>query len=327
MAIVKFVSSGCPMNNIISYITRDEATEEKLIDGLYCSADSAVAEFNFVKNQFHKKDGRMYYHIVQSFSPDDEITPETAHEIGMEFAQYFGDFQCVVATHINKEHIHNHIVMNSVNFNNGRKFHQTADEMLMAKEYSNKLCQERGVSVTEVKSRYSDNPVWKRRLREHAFQAMCYTDTKEGFIEYMQCHGYKVKWEDNLKHITFTTPDGHKCRDNKLYDERFLKDNLEMYYALGGCESIIGQEIMYYQTPPHESNASYTATNGLVSMVGDLLSIAPPKQDYIPRYTKAMSQSEKRELEKYLGKRISLDALAYYSSEDEPEQGMDMMFY
>lgn len=102
MAIVKFVSSGCPMNNIISYITRDEATEEKLIDGLNCSADSAVAEFNFVKNQFHKKDGRMYYHIVQSFSPDYEITPETAHEIGMEFAQYFGDFQCVVATHINK---------------------------------------------------------------------------------------------------------------------------------------------------------------------------------------------------------------------------------
>ena len=78
------------MNNIFKYVTRDEATEEKLISGMNCYPDTAMQEFKFVKQQFGKTDGRTYYHIVQSFSPEDNITAETAHEIGLEFAEYFG---------------------------------------------------------------------------------------------------------------------------------------------------------------------------------------------------------------------------------------------
>ena len=81
MAVVKFVNSGSPMNNIFDYVTRREATESKLISGVNCSPESALDEFRFVKKRFHKEDGRSYYHIVQSFSPDDDLTPETAHEI------------------------------------------------------------------------------------------------------------------------------------------------------------------------------------------------------------------------------------------------------
>ena len=89
MAVVKFVNSGSPMNNIFDYVTRREATESKLISGVNCSPESALDEFRFVKKRFHKEDGRSYYHIVQSFSPDDDLTPETAHEIGLKFAEYF----------------------------------------------------------------------------------------------------------------------------------------------------------------------------------------------------------------------------------------------
>ena len=101
MAVVKFVNAGSPMNNIFDYVTRREATESKLISGVNCSPESALEEFRFVKKRFHKEDGRSYYHIVQSFSPDDDLTPETAHEIGLKFAEYFPGFQVLVATHTN----------------------------------------------------------------------------------------------------------------------------------------------------------------------------------------------------------------------------------
>ena len=101
MAVVKFVNSGSPMNNIFDYVTRREATENKLISGVNCSPESALEEFKFVKKRFGKEDGRTYYHIIQSFSPDDNLTPETAHEIGLKFAEYFPGFQVLVATHTN----------------------------------------------------------------------------------------------------------------------------------------------------------------------------------------------------------------------------------
>ena len=105
LAVVKFVNAGSPMNNIFDYVTRREATESKLISGVNCSPESTLDEFRFVKKRFHKEDGRSYYHIVQSFSPDDDLTPETAHEIGLKFAEYFPGFQVLVATHINTKAI------------------------------------------------------------------------------------------------------------------------------------------------------------------------------------------------------------------------------
>ena len=165
MAVVKFVVSGCPMNNIFGYVMREEATEMKLIDGIMCSPETALEEFRFVKAKFGKEDGRQYYHIIQSFSPEDDLTPETAHEIGMRFVQSFERFrgyQAVIATHVNTDHIHNHIILNSVSCENGYKFHQTRDEMLEAKLFSNELCREYGLSVTEEKSVYGNMPVSRR---------------------------------------------------------------------------------------------------------------------------------------------------------------------
>ena len=239
MAIVKFAPAGSPLNNIFDYVMRDEATEDKLISGVNCSPESALEEFRFVKQRFHKEDGRSYYHIVQSFSPDDDLTPETTHEIGLKFAEYFPGFQIVVATHVNTNAIHNHLIMNSVNYENGKMFHQSRNEMLQAKEYSNQLCREYGLSVTEVKTKNPRHAKWKRDLLQVAEYALGHSSTKEEFIEYMRYHGYDVQWEDKYKYITFTSPEGWKVRDNKLFDERFLKDNLEIYLALGGCDGAI----------------------------------------------------------------------------------------
>lgn len=120
----------------------------------------------------------------------------------------------LIATHRNTDHIHNHIILNSVNMETGKKFHQSAAEMRQVKEYSNKLCREYGLSETETKSSFKSMPKWKSQLRNKAYSVANRTRSKEDFIFEMEMHGYKVDWQEGHKYITFTTPDGHKCRDN-----------------------------------------------------------------------------------------------------------------
>ena len=325
MAIVKFVASGCPMNNILSYVMREEATDGSLISGIECSPESALEEFEFVKRRFHKTDGRQYYHIVQSFSPDDELTPETAHEIGLYFAEAFPGHQIVVATHVNTKHIHNHLILNSVSFEDGRKFHQTRDEMLEIKDYSNHLCLEYGLSTTEVKSRGGRREKWKRDLVQTALHAMLWSYTKDDFISYMEAHGYHVWWEDDRKYITFTTPDNIRIRDKSLFDERLLKANLETYFALGGAESELMKAYQSYKTPPHTERQSMTVTDGLRTLLGDILSSVQPSRGFTPTVICELSPWEKARIEAYLGRRLSPQCFPTYSTREEYEQSQGIM--
>lgn len=236
MASVKFVGVSCSLSGIIDYITNREKTVDRLVTGVNCVARSALHEFEAVKKQFHKTDGRSYYHIVQAFSPDDKLDFDTAHEIGLKFAQQFVGYQCLVATHMNTRHIHNHIVMNSVNYETGKKFHQTARELQQVKEYSNKLCMQYGLSITETKADPFQIPQWKKKLQKDIRSAMENTRTKREFIEHMEKRGYKVDWQDDTKYITYTTPNDLKCRDKKLFDQTLLRENMEHYFAMGGCD-------------------------------------------------------------------------------------------
>ncbi len=236
MASVKFVAVSRGLGGILDYVTNREKTTDALITGVNCVAQTARDEFEAVKKQFHKTDGRGYYHIVQSFSPDDPLDFDTAHEIGIKFAEYFQGYQCVVATHMNTDHIHNHIIMNSVNFETGQKFHQSVREMRQAKEFSNQLCLQYGLSVTETKADPHRIPAWKKKLQKDIKKAMELSYDREQFINCMEAWGYGVKWEDGHKHITYTTPENMRCRDSKLFDQTLLRENMEHYFAMGGRE-------------------------------------------------------------------------------------------
>ena len=231
MANIKFIAVSRSLSGILDYVTNREKTVERLISGVNCMAQTAQDEFEAVKKQFRKTDGRSYYHIVQAFAPDDPLDFDTAHEIGLKFAEYFKGYQCVVVTHMNTAHIHNHIIMNSVNFENGQKFHQSAQEMQQAKEYSNQLCREYGLSFTESKADPFRIPAWKKRLCRTIKEAMENCATREEFIAFMAEYGYKVRWEANQKYITYTTPEGRKCRDSKLHIEKYLKENMEAEFG------------------------------------------------------------------------------------------------
>ena len=185
MANIKFIAVSRSLSGIMDYVTNREKTVERLISGVNCVAQTAQDEFEAVKKQFHKTDGRSYYHIVQAFAPDDPLDFDTAHEIGLKFAEYFKGYQCVVVTHMNTAHIHNHIIMNSVNFETGQKFHQSAREMQQAKEYSNQLCREYGLSFTESKADSFRIPAWKKRLCRTIKEAMENCATREEFIAFM----------------------------------------------------------------------------------------------------------------------------------------------
>ena len=225
MASVKFVAVSRGLGGILNYVTNREKTTDALITGMNCVVQTARDEFEAVKKQFHKTDGRGYYHIVQSFSPDNPLDFETAHEIGLKFAEYFQGYQCVVATH-----------MNTVNFETGRKFHQSACEMQQVKEFSNQLCLQYGLSITETKADPNRIPAWKKRLRKDIKRAMELCCDREQFIRCMEAWGYGVKWEEGHKHITYTTPENMRCRDSKLFDQTLLRENMEHYFAMGGRE-------------------------------------------------------------------------------------------
>lgn len=99
MANIKFIAVSRSLSGILDYVTNREKTVERLISGVNCMAQTAQDEFEAVKKQFRKTDGRSYYHIVQAFAPDDPLDFDTAHEIGLKFAEYFKGYQCVVVTH------------------------------------------------------------------------------------------------------------------------------------------------------------------------------------------------------------------------------------
>lgn len=236
MANVKFVAVSQPLSGILHYVTNREKTTQRLISGVNCVAESAYEEFTATKLQFHKTGGRAYYHIVQAFAPDDPLDFDTAHELGIKLAEHFPGYQCLVATHMNTAHIHNHIIMNSVSFEDGRKFHQSAQEMRQVKEFVNGLCREYGLSVTESKADPKRIPNWKHDLRYAIREAMSYTSTREEFISHMEELGYKVDWKPDHKYMTYTTPNGIRCRDSKLFDETLSRESLECYYRLGGVK-------------------------------------------------------------------------------------------
>lgn len=186
---------------------------------------------------------------MQSFSVDENISPQTAHEIAVRFAEEtkkFQGFEIVVSTHFDRDHIHSHFVMNSVNAESGKKFHISESEVEMLMRKSDALCLEYGLSVlkpkapTERAKPMNDREYrsaekgesWKIRLEAVISNAMQTAASKEHFIMLMEAEGYGVKWTDTRKNITYTTPEGKACRDSKLHLTKFLKENMtnEFYY-------------------------------------------------------------------------------------------------
>ena len=238
MAIIKFTNSKAELKTIIDYVTRTDKTNANLITGKDCVANSCLEEMKIVKEFYNKNGGRQYIHIVQSFSPKDDLDYQKAHEIGIKFANYFQGFQVLVTTHTDRKHIHNHLIINSVNFENGKKFNQSKNDMQKVKDYSDKLCKGEGLEIIQKKEYqgiYNKNEYqvalkgqsWKMKLANAIDYSLGKSKNKTEFFKNMNKLGYQVLWTKKRKYITYTTPEGMKCRDNKLNDKKYLKEEME----------------------------------------------------------------------------------------------------
>ena len=247
IAVINFISrqktqTRQGLKALLNYCSRNAKTTyngNRLVTGVNCVAQSAYNEMMNTKLRYKKADGRMYYHLLQSFHPDEQLTPETAHEIALRFAEEnFPGYEMLVATHVDRSHIHSHLVINSVNAENGYKYHSDNKEIQRLRDSSDKLCLEYGLSVIESapsktkgmsarEYRSADKgQSWKLDLAMAIDEAMCYAVSRKHFIQLMELEGYQVNWSDTRKYITYTCPNGMKCRGNKLHEEKYLKEAL-----------------------------------------------------------------------------------------------------
>ena len=253
MAILHFINSKSQQTSkgmlfVLRYTMQDKKTiapdGNKYVSGVNCTPLSAYTEFNNTKKLYGKTDGRLYYHFVQSFSVDETISPQTAHEIALRFteeAKLFHGYEIVVSTHSDRDHIHSHFVLNSVNAESGKKFHISEKDVEALMQVSDNICREYGLSVIEPvpkserakpmsdrEYRSAENgQSWKIRLEATISNVMQTASSKDHFIMLMEAEGYGVKWADTRKSITYTTPEGKACRDNKLHYKKYLKENME----------------------------------------------------------------------------------------------------
>ena len=238
------------MRGVMRYCMRedktwDEQSGQRLISGINCDGMNSILEFEATKAAHGKMDGINFYQYVQSFKPSENITPKQAHEIAMEFAaRAWPGAEVLVTTHCDANHVHSHFIINSVNFETGLKLRQNPNTLKFLRLVSDDICMAHGFSVLpkyegggkKMSAREwraaQKGQSWKFRLMYDVSDAMKKSQSKEDFIILMKRKGYEVKWTDERKDITFTCPNGMKCRGSRLHQERFRKENIENEFRL-----------------------------------------------------------------------------------------------
>ncbi|RNC62907.1 MAG: hypothetical protein AWM53_01833 [Candidatus Dichloromethanomonas elyunquensis] len=195
------------LQNVLEYAAREDKTEmQYYVTGINCDPSTAYKQMSQTKLQFQKQDGILAFHGYQSFAPG-EATPETAHTIGVKLAQelWGGRFEVVVSTHLDKNHLHNHFVLNSVSFADGKRYYDNKATYAQLRQASDRLCKEYSLSVienaqdgrsehyAEWKAGQEGKPTWRGLIRKDVDKAISASMTFTQFIATLRKQGYEVK--------------------------------------------------------------------------------------------------------------------------------------
>ena len=253
MAIVHFVNykrgtqSRAAMRGVMLYVMQEMKTTWEggpLVSGINCQPQSVYDDFLNTKLLNHKDGGVMFFHMVQSFPKGEAVDPRQAHEAARRLAEYFDGCEVLVCTHVDREHIHSHCVINSVNFDTGKKLHMAKEQIQELMWRNDMICQEMGLPVFDAPTQQPrgmsgaeyhtalKGQSWKLRLINTIDECMKYAADKDAFVSLMASEGYQVRWESTRKYITYTTPDGLKCRDSKLHKEKYCKEAMEHEFRI-----------------------------------------------------------------------------------------------
>ena len=231
------------MKSVMRYVSQMSKTiwdGQQLVSGIGCQPETAFDEFLSTKLLHHKDGGVMFYHMVQSFPKGANIDPRAAHEAARRLAGYFEGCEVLVCTHVDREHIHSHCIINSVNFETGKKVHMADEQIQELRIRNDQICEELGLPKfqrdEQRQSRGMSNAEyytadrgesWKLELMRVIDECMRCAGSREEFLILLRSEGYDATWTDSRKNITYTTPEGRKCRDSKLHIEKYLKGNKE----------------------------------------------------------------------------------------------------
>ena len=263
MTYIKYKSGGnssrSALGRVIDYCLQPHKTQigEKAFctSGVDCVPAYALDQFMATKQAWGKSTGAFFYHYVQSFAPHEAVTPQEVNAIGVEFAaRAWPGHEVLVATHIDRAHVHNHLVINSVNHETGMKLRQSPKTLESLRQLSDEICSAHGLSVLKP---YEQKPgvrdvkngeyraavrsvSWKFRLRNAITECMAMCWTQEQFQERMREYGYETVWRADRKHITYVclneppNKDGKlkKCRDRSLSDTKYLKEAMENEFTI-----------------------------------------------------------------------------------------------
>lgn len=265
MAIIKSVSGGAPsISSIINYVTKDEKTNDKLLSGVRCSVETVTEDMLSTKHFYGKTSGRQYKHIVWSLSPDEVIFPEEAHAVSLELvdkSDLFKGFEVLVATHVDRSHIHSHIIVNSVSLADGHKYRHSKKQLNELKKLSDDLCLEHGLKVITTKDREEKTALekptsydqytyavlseagkgnidsWVFYIANHIRKAKESASTFDEFEELLLKEGIKVECRNDRKNIVFSIEDEagdrRKIRGktlSKYFNEEYSKEAINGYF-------------------------------------------------------------------------------------------------
>ncbi len=236
MAYDKIIVIHSRLDHCLDYTLNEEKTDlrnaldygmnpakARLVTGINCDVENAHREMQATKRRWDKRGGILGYHIVHSFAPG-EVTAEEAHEAGVEFAhRLLGDrYEAVVSTHTDREHLHCHIVFNSVSFMDGKKYRSDFESYFdTLRETSNAVSRERGLSVIEAKGHGKHYAEWdaerrgtgtiRGQVRQDIDAAIRESFTFESFLAALRRQGYTIKYGENIKHTAVTPPGGKRA--------------------------------------------------------------------------------------------------------------------
>lgn len=265
MAVIKVTSAHTAIGRVCKYVLQ----EKKIPSGLYCGynladPDNAGEEMEFTKRVFHKTGGRTYKHYIQSFHKNEKVNAQEVFQIARETIErchLFDDFEVLIATHEDRDHLHTHIVVNSVSYIDGHKFNQSPADLRLFKEVSDNVCKEHGLTITEKGKTFeksvreettaNKSSTYHQLKKAEAGQADSYVQrialavmdaaevscSKEEFIANLADNRIDTIWRDNRKYITFVDLDRQKAGETKYkvrnkrltqyYNFDFSKEELE----------------------------------------------------------------------------------------------------
>ena len=234
MATTKIWKCKTRLDNVINYIVNEKKTNEKTyVSGINCDSNIAYEEMISVKKEFFKLNGIQCFHAYQSFA-ENEVSPGQAHEIGVRLAQeLWGDrFQVVVSTHLNTNHIHNHFVLNSVSFKDGKRFNNTKKDYALMRKKSDELCEEYNLNVIKNKekeqekyNKFATSSLYKEVMKDSIDYAIENANNYEEFKNILRDLEYIVSDKDTYISIR-KEPYKRNTRIERQFGKQYSKENI-----------------------------------------------------------------------------------------------------